>query len=694
MSDVVIFQSKAEWDAAENLRGFIESCRERLTVFGADLVFDKNVWDVTGSVVSMGSGNARNRLVFSTLASVKDAEPRFMAEPYLSFAKAYIRYMQGLRPTKNISVRLAALRSLEAALTESGREPDPVCTDMLVLNRAAQLIGEQYRSSTAYRIGGQLEMLAAFLRENKLTGASVRWRSPLQRPGDSVRVGKEFDQRRQDKLPSEAALNALPKAFRLATKPVDVVTSAVAAILCAAPDRINEVLRLPENCEVRQKIGDDNREVYGLRWWPAKGAEPMIKWIVPSMASVTQDAVKRIREVTKEARRIAAWYEDHPGSVYLGEELGPLRGKEWLSMREVADIVGLGNVSAASLWCKRHAVEVVGDDKRKVVRFRAIEKALLDMLPSGFPILDQENGLKYSEALLVVRINDLHPLRGSYRCMIEPITVDQINTALGGRVQHGFPSMFTRLDFAEPDGSPIKVTTHQFRHYLNTLAQAGGLSQLDIAKWSGRKDIRQNAAYDHVTPDQMLRKIRDAVGDDSQMFGALAEMSKKVLIPRDEFARLRVPTAHTTDFGFCIHDYTMSPCQLHRDCVHCEDLVCVKGDAEKTQRLRLSLEEARDLLGRAEHAVGEGCAGSDRWLTHHQSTVERLSQLCSIMDDPHVPLGAVIQLSPPRSAPPIEDVAKYQLPATGDPNILNGPLPDMLISVEGWDGAKTIQESR
>jgi len=200
----------------------------------------------------------------------------------------------------------------------------------------------------------------------------------------------------------------------------------------------------------------------------------------------------------------------------------------------------------------------------------------------------------------------------------------------------------------EPDGSPINLSTHQFRHYLNTLAQAGGLSQLDIAKWSGRKDIRQNAAYDHVTPGQMVQKIRDAIGDDSTMFGPLAELAKKTLIPRDEFARLVVPTAHTTELGYCIHDYTMSPCQQHRDCIHCTDLICVKGDEEKERRLRQQLEEARDLLRRADEATKDGYYGSDRWLEHHASTVERLSQLCSIIDDPKVPIGAVIQLSPPK----------------------------------------------
>jgi hypothetical protein len=145
--------------------------------------------------------------------------------------------------------------------------------------------------------------------------------------------------------------------------------------------------------------------------------------------------------------------------------------------------------------------------------------------------------------------------------------------------------------------------------------------------------------------------------------------------------RLKVPTAHTTDLGFCIHDYTMSPCQLHMDCIHCEDMVCVKGDEEKIQRLRQRLEEARALLVRAEEAVREGYAGSDRWLDHHKTTVDRLSQLCSIMDNPKVPNGSVIQLSPPRSTPQFESQSKDRLEPPEDSPTLAGLLADMMTSI-------------
>lgn len=647
MSEIFVFQSNVELSASANLKAFVESSRTRLTIFGAELPFDENVWDVTDSINLKGCGNQRIRLVFSNFSSINDLQPIFMIEPFLSFGKAYLRYMHGFRPTKNIAFRLMALRAVEAALTEYGNAPDPVKIDLLILNRAGQLIAENYAETTAYRIGGQLEMLAGFLFENHLAALYGRWRNFVTRPTDAVRVGKEFDQRREEKMPSSAALDALPKIFCLATQPADVIFSSIAALLCSAPDRINEVLLLPERCETPSPEEWELSEgAYGLRWWSSKGAEPTIKWITPTMVTVVKEAIRKIQSITAEARHIAKWYEEHPGQLFLPKGLESLRGRKRLLMSEVAEIVGLiSSRSALHLCQKTLDIDCFGRGQSSVVEFSDLERAVVKLLPKGFPYLNEELGLKYSEALFVVRTNEMHAQRGTYRCMIEGVTINQVNTAFGARVKHGFPSVFTRLGFFESDGGVIKITTHQFRHYLNTLAQAGGLSQLDIAKWSGRVDVRQNVYYDHITPDQMLCKIREAVGNESLMFGPLAELPKKVLIPRDEFSRLRIPTAHTTDFGYCVHDYTMSPCELHRDCIHCEDLVCLKGDEEKALRLRQSLVEARELLRQAEQAAGSEYAGADRWLIHHQSTVDRLSQLCEILDDPRIPAGAMVQLA-------------------------------------------------
>jgi hypothetical protein len=462
-------------------------------------------------------------------------------------------------------------------------------------------------------------------------------------------------------MPSQAALDALPRIFCSASKPADILISAIAAMLCASPDRINEVLLLPLDCEVTQHSPDNKEEAYGLRWRPAKGASPMVKWVVPSMIEVVKDALDCIRRLTAHAREVAAWYEENPRKLYLPENLNFLRDQEHLSMHQIADILwGQHDIhEAGTRWCARNEIPLVKENHKTYARFSDIEVAVLRLIPREFPYLNRALGLKYSKALLVVPQNFFHSQKATYIPLFEPVVIRHVNDALGARVEHGQASIFANFGFTEEDGSPIRVTTHQFRHYLNTLAQAGGLSQLDIAKWSGRKDIRQNEAYDHVSASEMVMTLRKAVGDTKLAYGPLASLPRYSPIARDEFARLKIQTAHTTDLGYCIHDYSMTPCQVHRDCINCEEHVCVKGDESKLTHLRQQLDEARLLLLKARDAAQHGYAGGDRWMQHHQLTVNRLEQLNDIMQDPAVPVGAIIQLANVHSPSRLEQHTEY-----------------------------------
>lgn len=674
MVDIVLFTPKAEVDATENLNGFISVCREQLSVFGADLQFDDDVWDVTKWLGLKAKGNKRERLVFSNLATVKDSSPVMMSESFRPFAKAFMRYTHGMRPTKAVGGRLAALRALELSLAENGDKPEVVRVDAHIFNRAAQIINEHFTAAVAFRVGGQLQMVADFITQNRLSTVPVRWRNFLQRPSDSQKIGKEFDERRQEKMPSRAVLEAIPKAFRLAVEPADVIVTSVVAILLSAPDRINELLLLPTDCEVSQEQKGDKGDAYGMSWWPAKGAEPMVKWITGTMVDVVKDALARIRRCTDEARRVAGWYEKHPDKIYLPDNLEYLRNSEFLNLTELGSILWTTDSDrrvTANLWCKENSVETlkIDESRKHFARFSDVECVVLAMLPADFPFVNKAIGLRYCDALMINRKNELHAKRGTYRCVIEGMTVDKCNERLGTGSKYGKKSVFERLGLASDDGSPLEVTTHQFRHYLNTIAQAGGLSELDIAKWSGRKDINQNAAYDHTTPAQRVAQLREAIGDESRMFGPLAEIPKYIPIKRDEFARLVIPTAHTTDFGFCIHDYTMLPCQLHLDCINCQEQVCVKGDTVKMEKARIRLAEGQLLLAKAEEATKNGYFGADRWLDHHKTTVERLGQLCQFFDDPEIGNGAFIQLSIPQMASRLQqatdDLAALENKAAG-----------------------------
>ncbi len=657
MADLVLFKPRRDVDAEANLEEFVLHCRDRITVFGSDLVFDEDSWNVTKWISLKGKGKSQLRAVFSSWTGGTDTTASPMPEPFRSFAKAYFRYQHALRPTKVIGFRLAALRALCAALEEHSSSA-PSRAEAGVFNRASQLIAAHFAGEAAYRVGGQLEMIAELMDDNRLGALPLMWRNPLKRPSTgTARVGVEFDARREEKLPSAYALDSLARAFRAASEPVELVVTSVAAILCSAPDRVSEVLCLPENCEVRQKKGTDGAIAYGLRFWPSKGADPMVKWIVPSMTSIVEEALNRIRGATKEAREVAAWYEANPSSLFLPSHLDHLRRQAVWTRDEIGEALFVTPMSTGSVtaWCKTNDVPLERRGRGDyVANFDDVERAVLKLMPERFPVLDVETGLRFSEALCVVRRHELNESKTTYRCVVDAIDQGFVATGLGNRSEHGFRSVFERLGLFEADGTPIAIRSHQFRHYLNTLAQRGGLSELDIAKWSGRKDIGQNSAYNHMSDRDVQARLTELIEDEARASGKEIVLARVNIVPRAKFAEMGIQAAHTTDFGFCAHDYALSPCQVHMDCTNCNEQVCIKGDEVGEMNVRAKLKETQMLLLDAEAAETEKAYGATRWVRHQRVTLERLTQLLAILEDPRVPRGAVIRLSHIKTASRLE----------------------------------------
>jgi hypothetical protein len=671
--DVIHFTPRADLDAQTNLNAFVHVCREKLTAFGADLPFDADSWSVSRHI-NIKARRSELRIVFSSWETEKGGALKSMSEPFLSFAKSYMRFQHSVRPTKSIGQRISALRALEVALLEEGGVPNPVNVRHETLYRAVQIIKERFTAAVAYRVAGQLGAISDLMVEKRFVASPSKWHSPVKRPyEDRGRVGKDFDRQRQQKMPSPAALNALAYAFRVATDPRDLVATSIAAILCSAPDRINEVLLLGAQCEITQKAEKSDHAEYGLRWRPAKGADPMVKWIVRSMADVVRDAVARIRKISEPAREVARWYDANPESIFLPESLEYLRGEARVTLDELAEILFVDGctIGSARAWCRARRIELARSRGKQTASFGEVEQAVLAMLPPGFPIVDPELGLKYSEMLCVVRKNTINS-KTTYRCAIEQVVQGQIYDCLAGSSEKVHRSLFARMELYEEDGSTVRIRSHQLRHYLNTLAQIGGLSQIDIARWSGRRDVKQNTTYDHESSRDIAEHVRKISSEEYKPVGPLARLKTTTLIPRDEFARLKIPTAHSTEFGFCIHDFTMTPCQIHRDCMNCDEQVCIKGDEVREKNLRRHREETRALLDSAKSGQSEGLAGADRWVQHQTLTLRRLDEICEILDDPQVSVGALIQPSGVVPASRIEQSAMRRRLLTRDVPDLHG----------------------
>ena len=635
---VIAFIPKSEVEARENVKEFVRFAREDLTVFGPDLDFDAPEWPV--GVQVWGPRTRTQSLVFRKFGGFSRRPAELMSEPFASFVKAYIRYTYGLRPTKTLTGKIAAFRGLEVAL--DGRMVWEIDTG--ILNEAARDLRERWDSNHAAHCGLVLEEVAEFLDKNRMAPNQLSWRNPI-RLNAAIRhsLTKEAAQKRKDLLPSKAALNALPIIFQTAKTTPDRIISGIIGLLVAAPERISEVLSLPANCEVEE----DGK--YGIAWRPAKGGEPMVKWIVPSMVDIVREALNRLRELTEPAREVARWCEAHPGQLYLPPEMEHLRRQEVITRKDIAAICGSDNQTTPFTQVLKLEPTAPRDKRGHLYAFKDVERALLRLMPEGFPVLDHHTGLKFSEALCVVRMNELIPSRSTHPSVVQPIIIVHVNGFLGAQPDTGTRSMFDRGGFTEPDGSRIAMTSHAFRHWLNTMAQKGGLSQIDIARWSGRKSVTQNQAYNHVTAEELLASIRDAAGKagDIKVFGPMGEAAPRDPVARADYLKMQIPAAHTTDLGFCVHEFALTPCQIHGDCVNCSEHVVVKGDPRQKANTTDRLAEGEYALAKALEGQKTSQFGADRWTVHQTKTVERLRFVQKIHNDPMIPDGSIVQLSTP-----------------------------------------------
>jgi hypothetical protein len=205
-------------------------------------------------------------------------------------------------------------------------------------------------------------------------------------------------------------------------------------------------------------------------------------------------------------------------------------------------------------------------------------------------------------------------------------------------------SIFERFGAKEPGGAPIHMRTHQFRHWLNTLAQEGGMSQELIARWSGRKDSQQNAVYDHVSGAKLAEKVR-VLAEAGEMVGQIARVREGLpLADREAFMKAQVPTSHVTEIGICIHDWSLVPCAIHGQCADCAEHLIDKGNAKQREEAERQVAAVEVLLQQASTEDAAGTYGASRWADAHKRRLAALNGVLAVHRDLTIADGTLVHL--------------------------------------------------
>ncbi len=566
---------------------------------------------------------------------------------YGDFVRAYLRYEHSAAPKvfERLRARLNMLQFLEAGFRELGREADITLLTPDVLNKAVEVAGRGAAVSK-YQRASSLQKFLRFCSDHHLLAAPFTWRHGVRKPKEiGDRLGEEFAKRRAARLPGPQALDALARVFREPTCFRDEVFGAVAALCLCVPIRIHEVLQLRTDClceELRTDTEQGKVNALGIRVWPGKGNPPAVKWIPDLMAGLAREAVARLLSVCGDARTIAAAYEEAPATLYWPPALAGSRRADWLRGEDLESLTGVNKVNA---WASSNGVRRRGG----TFPYSApdVERVILCQIPKDFPLHNGHPGHPYSRALILVRKGSLRAdaLRGGSNTMFEPASIDAFNAWLGGAAD-GRLSVFERYGASNEDGSPIRLTSHGFRHWLNDIAHRRGIPALSIAEWSGR-DPSQNKFYDHQTPQQFRDQLLDLsirAGGIGPVFDASDAAPEPRLITRGEFLSAQIGSAHQTDLGVCIHDYSLLPCQKFGDCIGCEENLFVKGDREHRASVSAVRERTAAQLEAARLALEDGDFGADLWARDHVKKLRRLDEVIGIHDDGAIPDGRLVSM--------------------------------------------------
>lgn len=665
-SSVQTLVSRDDLARAKNLSVYIRAARDESKVLVED--WDMPFWKGVGYFVKQSHaprGSMPASIPFEA----------WLDDDFLDFAKAYVveRFLinPGLTRAAHIK-RLQVLRLLEVSLLALRNDASPLGIDGSVLEAAATLARQTLVPAGAYKVGAELERLADVLvRAGVLAPICGTWTNPNKQPKNTgISVDAKAEQARQSKLPDPDALYALADVFNRDLDPADeraqrdiVTTSAIALLMCA-PSRGQEIFRLPVNLvfETTDKFGKDQ---LGLRLQASKGFGAYVKWVWSGMVPVAEKAIARLRTVSEEGRGLARHLEDPRSKRRFYRHAGCPRvlDNEPLTKWQVCAALGYNNQSPAAALNKNGLSSIDGTYTLQQLWDTWVLPRLAEAHPH-FPYvsaadkaLGRKGGLKFSEALFCMQRHQLNPRIGTSPVQLFMPDLTDLNFDLGP--SEGKTCIFERYGFTDARGVPLKLTSHQVRHLINTEAQRVGLTDEQIAHWSGRRRVEQNAVYDHRTLQERVEQTRDVV-ESVQASVGLPAAAEGVSYTHGQWAVkvVRNPrmladvedvqpqlSGLKTLYGECHHDWSFAPCEGFVKCLDCSEHACIKGDddaAVKLERLR-SLHAS--VLAEVEKAaaVANDDVDAKDWLDVQQRYAAKVGELISLLQSETVPDGSVIR---------------------------------------------------
>lgn len=644
--------------ARKNLADYIAMAKLNFPFEG--IPWSENSWDITLFCPTRGQGKKRTVIHFYT-RTVDDrhttATP--LHPEFLDFAKALFSETMRLRMLKSPHRTLYGLQYIEKSLIDQSVKPCITNLTNDVLDNLVTLVKQDF--SKPWDVASTVQRIVNVIEDRRLSIEPLSWVNPIPfgNPPRNDRTSQDHD--KTIKLPSIQAICELGSIHHESTAINDKVTTSFVALSMFAPSRSCEVLTLPVNCVTSGESRDG--PVMGIAWHPAKGGLPLTKYAASDESeTIALDAISYLTKLGERARIAAKWYRENPGKLYLPEHFTHLRNQP-LTLREASRIIGRDydipatdalnyGLTSTNTFTRdpARALRTVGKSTA-LYSFEGLEQWVVSHLPATFPLLDQETNLYWDEALFVLPRNSLRSGAAIIYNVPDTLGTTSLNNQLGGFTTN---SIFKRNNKVDRTGKHYKVTTHQFRHLLDTLAESKFLSQELNAFWSGRKSPTQNEWYNHLPQEAYIEayvKLGEE-GPDLEVRGPLvdkaAAMARNNAISYEEAMKIELGSIQATEHGLCRHQFALTPCPKDKNCSHCGEYAFIKGDQKSRKSAEVQLKIFENAVAQCQKGVSENLDGAARWLAFNQEKLTRWQLIVDIHNDESIHDGTLISLPPPQ----------------------------------------------
>jgi hypothetical protein len=678
MSNVVALLPRPGQDASENLTELV-AFYKRNSPFKSKRSWHWNnvYWDVKGICKTQSRKAAYELFLYFNRDNQKGANVKtsrtemqlFHHAELSDVLKCHVTALQieSKKDVGTLQIWINAYRYLDNVLSKSGKQiSDMSAHDFRLAELDAQ---KRLASSTFYRIGGKFEGICKFINRKGLTRHKITFRKVAKR-GDThtncdSRVDKSSVDERAKKLPSKYSLIAVATLSNADLKDDDALFQSMVEIMFATGLRFDEVVSLDKHCLYEKEIEERNVltgkqhvfTVHELRYKAKKGGGYRSKIIAGEMLPILRKGLDTA--LTKLAPVRTLIEKIKSGTADFFPKLGEA---ESVFITDVWKDLGWSSRSNFGTYLKKRKIPTI-KIRNKVTNIQSLAFSPSTLKKENLSQAQQSLKNLWNEVktftvasclenmLFVTQFQRHHSDKRAEDWSFTLVTHTQFSDYLSGRPELGVKSIFERYNLMFED-QPVRLTSHQFRHFLSTMLELSDtVSDIEVARYFGRKYIGDNETYDHTNK---AKKVMDHAEEIIGSTAISSEQEKEVailftLVDREEALDTidDLTTTLTTSIGLCKHDYNDSPCGKHYACLRgCAEYYRTKGNKTEIDEVSRIRGQQKQHVAEAKQSVAEEFHNANNWLISHEELLDGCEIALDIEHDDNIVDGERVQVFP------------------------------------------------